>query len=104
MTTIGIEMPSFKNITSTYCGKTGCACGCGGTYARPSHVDAPSWATVSDRTVKIRLNKILKALKEDPAAVLVEPGLDGETIWEYEYGNENECGDRRVIRIYATRD
>ncbi len=99
-----IDMPCFKNITSTYCGKTGCACGCGGTYARPSHVDAPLWATVSDRTVKIRLNKILKALKEDPASVLVEPGLGGETIWEYEYGNEDEYGDRRVIRIYATRD
>lgn len=103
MTTIGIDMPSFKNITSTYCGKTGCACGCGGTYARPSHADAPSWANVSDRTVKIRLNKILKALKTEPEAVLVEPY--GDTfIWEYEYGNEDEYGDRRVIRIYATRD
>jgi hypothetical protein len=103
MTTIGIQVLSFKNVTSTYCGKTGCACGCGGTYARPSHVDAPTYATVSDRTVKIRLNKILKALKNEPEAVHVEPFGDTD-IWEYEYGNENEYGDRRVIRIYATRD
>lgn len=103
MTTIGLQMLSFKNVTSTYCGKTGCACGCGGTYARPSHVDAPTYATVSDRTVKIRLNKILKALKNEPEAVHVEPFGDS-AIWEYEYGNENEYGERRVIRIYAARD
>lgn len=103
MTTIGVQMLSFKNVTSTYCGKTGCACGCGGTYARPSHVDAPDYATVSDRTVKIRLNKILKALKNEPESVLVEPFGDS-AIWEYEYGSENENGERRVIRIYATRD
>lgn len=104
MTTIGIQMLSFRNITKTYCGKTGCACGCKGSYAAPLHADANDWTPKSDRTVKIRLNKILKALKNEPEAVRVEAGWDGEMIWEYEYGNENEYGDRRVIRIYATRD
>ena len=104
MTTIGIQMLSFRNITTTYCGKTGCACGCKGSYAAPSHADANGWTDKSDRTVKIRLNKILKALKSDPEAVSVDTGLGDEMIWSYEYGNENEYGDRRVIRIYATRD
>ena len=100
MTTIGI---SFKNIQKTYCGKTGCACGCGGTYAAPEHADVNHYTAKSDRTVKIRLNKILKALESNPEAVEVDHFGDTE-IWSYEYGNENEYGERRVIRIYATRD
>lgn len=95
-------LPSFKDITNTYCGATGCACGCGGTYASPTHAadNAPEWRTVNDRAVKIRLNKILKALKDEPEAVHVEPFGDS-FIWDYEYGNENAHGERRVIRIYA---
>jgi hypothetical protein len=96
------EMPSFINITNTYCGKTGCACGCGGAYAAPLHADANSWTPRSDRTVKMRLNKLMKAWKDNPASVTVEPFGDS-CIWEYEYGAHNDYDECRVIRIYATR-
>jgi hypothetical protein len=97
------NIPSFKNITKTYCGATGCACGCGGTYSAPEHADVNHYTPKSDRTVKARLNKVLKALADNPNAVEFDAWGD-EGIWSYEYGTENQYGERRVIRIYATLD
>lgn len=66
---------AFENVTKTYNGKSGCACGCKGTYTLPSHVsieesnkktgwDAYDESSVSDRRAKIALSKINNAIDE----------------------------------------
>ncbi len=66
---------SFNQVTKTYNGKSGCACGCNGNYTIPSHVtieeankevgyNAYDAKDVSDRRCKIALTKINKAIDE----------------------------------------
>jgi hypothetical protein len=66
---------SFNQIRKTYNGKSGCACGCNGSYTLPSHVsieeanaeagwNAYSADDISDHSAKIALTKINKAIDE----------------------------------------
>ena len=77
-----LEELNMKYVTRTYRGKTGCACGCGGSYA-----DAET-ATASKRLAFV--NKNLEIAKGD--------------YWTDEncYEVENEDGTR-VTRIYSTQ-
>ena len=97
-----LTVPSFRDVVTTYCGLTGCACGCGGTYVNPQHsTENIDRRAVSDGTAKRRLNRLIKAFYAAPDNVTVYDGLGGQLIYEYEYGAEDRYGDRRVIRIYA---
>ena len=97
-----LTVPSFKNVVTTYCGLTGCACGCGGTYVNPQHsTENADRRTISDVTAKRRLNRLIRAFQVDPDSVAVYEGLGDQLIYEYKYGGEDRYGDRRVIRIYA---
>jgi len=64
---------TIEQVTKSYNGKTGCMCGCNGKYKLPSHVsiedankaigyEGYDEEDVSDRSVKIAVNKINKAL------------------------------------------
>ncbi len=66
---------SFEQVRKTYNGRSGCACGCNGTYTLPSHVsieegnkevgwNAYDEKSISDRRAKIALTKINKAIDE----------------------------------------
>lgn len=70
----------IAKVTATYCGSTGCACGCGGNYAGLR--DKP-------RAVKTRINKINNNLD----SVIVDV-WDEEMIYELQSGN-------RVTRVYV---
>ena len=81
-----MEKISFNQITKTYNGKSGCACGCNGNYTIPSHVsivdankevgyNAYDEDDVSDRRCKIALSKINKAIEE--YAHLAKPDASG---------------------------
>jgi len=72
----------LEDATDTYNGKTGCACGCGGSYAEVDSVAG-----------KKRIAKILKA---DLAKVIVTPFGDGTGCLEI----ENADGSR-VVRVYV---
>jgi hypothetical protein len=72
----------LENATDTYNGKTGCACGCGGTYAQPN---TPAGQK--------RIKKIMDA---DPAKVSYCDFGGGEGCIEI----ENRDGTR-VTRIYV---
>ena len=72
--------------TDTYNGKTGCACGCGGSYAAPDSAAG-----------KKRIAKIMKASRENPFGVAWVPfscGTEGVVEIESEDGT-------RVTRIYV---
>jgi hypothetical protein len=75
-----IEM--LETATETYNGKTGCACGCGGSYA-----DADS--VMGQRRIK-------KIMNADPAKVAFVPFSNGEGCLEI----ENHDGTR-VTRVYV---
>ena len=72
----------LEGATDTYNGKTGCACGCGGSYAGADSVAGQK--------------RIAKIKKADPAKVIVTPFSDGEGCVEI----ENADGSR-VTRIYV---
>jgi len=66
-------MIKFEDVSKSYNGKSGCMCGCNGNYSIPSSTDidavnkevgyiAYDKDNVSDRRVKIAVNKINKAL------------------------------------------
>jgi hypothetical protein len=72
---IVMEKIRFEQIRKTYNGRSGCACGCNGTYTLPSHVsieegnkevgwNAYDEKSISDRRAKIALTKINKAIDE----------------------------------------
>jgi hypothetical protein len=94
-----MEKITFNQITKTYNGKSGCACGCNGTYTIPSHVaiedankavgyNAYNADSVSDRRCKIALTKINKAIEEyGPLAKLDARG-------GYEHFGVNEDSNR----------
>lgn len=73
-------------VTSTYQGTDGCACGCGGSYAR--------W---EDNTslLRKRVTRLNNALATNPTIVEVFPSA-GETIYEV------PTGERRVLRVYVS--
>lgn len=78
-----MEKINFNQITKSYNGRVGCACGCNGSYTIPSHVsiedanasvgyNAYGESDVSDRRVKIALTKINNAIDHyGPLAKLV---------------------------------
>lgn len=65
----------FDQVRKSYNGKTGCMCGCLGSYTLPSHTcvadankaagwDAYDQSDVSDRRVKVALAKVNKAIDQ----------------------------------------
>ena len=92
---------TLEQVRKSYNGRTGCACGCNGNYTLPSHVsledrnksvgwNAFSESDVSDRRVKLALNKVNKAVDEyGPKATLTSSGSyeyygtnrDGKSVW-----------------------
>ena len=76
------QVLKMEDVTRTYRGKSGCACGCGGSYA-----DAGT------RAAKLRLDFINKNL--DKPSMIIDVFSDGETCYEF----ENEDGTR-VTRVY----
>ena len=75
----------LKTATNTYNGKTGCACGCGGSYADTDTVAG-----------KKRIARIVNA---NPETVVYVPFSDGTGCLEI----ENEEGTR-VVRIYVGKE
>jgi len=94
----------FHQVTKSYNGKSGCMCGCNGNYKlstlssikeenAKTGWNAYDESAVSDRSVKIAINKINKALDfydgMDPAqkrALGVDVGVDENCAW-YDDGN-----------------
>lgn len=72
----------LDTATTTYNGKTGCACGCGGDYA--------------DANTPAGQKRISKILKADPEKVVFVPFGNGEGCVEI----ENRDGTR-VTRVYV---
>lgn len=91
----GVYAPTFAEVITTYLGRTGCACGCGGQYYKPLHRadDVHHISEVSDGVAKRRLSRLLNA---EPHLVNVYDGLHGESIYEYEYS------EGRVVRAYTS--
>ena len=96
---------SFSQVTKTYNGKSGCACGCNGNYTIPSHVsieeankevgyNAYEAEAVSDRRCKIALTKINKAI--DEYGHLAKP--EGK-YYEYSDGNVWFCYSQSFVGI-----
>jgi hypothetical protein len=75
----------LKTATDTYNGKTGCACGCGGSYANADSVAG-----------KKRIAKIANA---NLGTVVYVPFSDGTGCLEI----ENKEGTR-VVRIYVGKE
>lgn len=74
-----VKLNDFTNVMQVYSGKTGCMCGCQGRYHVASQHLALADADrgyghdqedVSDRSVKIIVNKMIKQLSTDPGAVM----------------------------------
>lgn len=71
---------NFDDIISSYNGKSGfCCCGCSGKHSYPAaKVDQASKAIgytphpddINDRAVRIAVNKINRAIKDNPHAVM----------------------------------
>jgi hypothetical protein len=98
---IEMQKLTFEQVFKSYNGRTGCACGCNGNYTLPSHVsleagnkdvgyNAYNESDVSDRRVKLALNKVNKAVDEyGPKATLTTSGSyeyygtsqDGKEVW-----------------------
>jgi hypothetical protein len=76
-------MEMMETATDTYNGKTGCACGCGGSYAAPDSVAG-----------KKRIAKIMKANPEKVEFIAFSNGTEGCVEIENEDGT-------RVTRIYV---
>ena len=72
----------LDSATNTYNGKTGCACGCGGTYA--------------DAITPEGQKRIKRILNSDPSKVVFVPFGNGEGCIEI----ENRDGTR-VTRVYV---
>lgn len=78
----------INDVTNTYNGKDGCACGCGGSYA-----------TLADRpkAVKSRVDRINAALNDPKRAHTVGVQMDRD---EAIYYIENE-DTNRAVRVYV---
>ncbi len=64
----------FEDVTKSYNGKTGCMCGCQGNYSVASHygieaankeIGYEGYDKCNDRSVRIAVNKINKAIAAD---------------------------------------
>ena len=80
-------MFNFTQVSSVYSGRKGCACGCRGKYSYASHAleCRPSYLKgddgVSDRSVKVIMNRVEKFLRDPNShveSVMVDKG--GEWI------------------------
>jgi hypothetical protein len=78
----------INDVTNTYNGKDGCACGCGGDYATPAE---------NMKKVKSRVNRINAALADPKRAHTVGVQMDRE---EAIYYIENEKTNR-AVRVYV---
>ena len=81
-TTINFKWIDWENVTRTYSGKTGCACGCGGSYTEQGEKSAK---------ITRRINFVNKNL---PTAKIYDLGD------EYCYEVENADGTR-VTCVYV---
>ena len=81
-----LELIKITDVEKTYNGETGCACGCGGSYAYPTEKDLA--------TVVRRVNLINKAIESDPTSVEVDAHR-GTVIYEL------ALGAKRVTRVYV---
>ena len=91
------EVIELAKVTKTYSGKTGCACGCGGTYAYMESGTEPGYYVEGNpRTAKMRVNKLNRAIAAGQRVERFE--YDDETIYEL----ENEQGTR-IVRVYADK-
>lgn len=111
---------TFDQISQTYNGRTGCACGCNGTYSLPSDdlIEAANKRTgweaydadsVRPRACKIALSKINKAIEE--YGPLAQPctghyagafEYHGKDVWFF-YGPEFVAIDKngRATTVYT---
>ena len=78
----------FANVTRTYNGATGCACGCGGDYFRVK--DDPAHAK--------KIKHFLKKLASGKYEVREQDGCAGEYIYEIEL---SKSGHDRVACFYV---
>lgn len=93
-----MEKIAFENVRMSYNGRVGCACGCRGKYTLPRH-DVDNENTfpvyeVSDRSVRIALNKVNKAIEEYAS----QARKTGEKTYEY-YGLDRDAN--RVWFCYS---
>jgi len=77
-----VQVLKIEDVSNTYRGKSGCACGCGGSYAE-----------AGSKAAKMRLDFINKNLGNPK--MVIDIFSDGETCYEF----ENEEGTR-VTRVY----
>lgn len=80
---------ALEAVQQAYNGRTGCACGCRGDYARPE--DAP-------RKVASRVNKVNRNL--DDALVMVWSAEDA--LAEVVVSRAGDGTPTRVVRVYFT--
>jgi hypothetical protein len=78
-----IQLLKMEEVTKTYNGKDGCACGCGGTYAE-----------AGTKAAQRRLNFINKNLNQP--GMLIDVLSSEETC--YEFANEEGT---RLTRVYV---
>lgn len=94
-------MINFEDVCMSYNGKSGCMCGCNGTYKLPTadHItlanesngyDAYDESSVSPRSVKIAVSKINKALAAGSKDAAIDNDRDGKPYCAYfDDGNRN---------------
>lgn len=76
-------MFNLNHVSAVYSGRQGCACGCRGKYSyadahkadRPSYCEGNEW--VSDRTVKMLVNKVERLLRDGSEVAHVMVDTDG---------------------------
>lgn len=85
---------NIEDVSTTYNGLDGCACGCGGDYFNPVYSEDTSWRTVNPRGAKMRVNKINKALAAgDPDVTVIDFGDEAMFAMP--------TGEDRVTRVYV---
>ena len=86
-----VLIPADAIINSTYNGKTGCACGCGGDYTEKGE---------NTGKAKSRINKINKFFSQKPTSVTVYDFSD-EMLYEITTSVGEEFD--RVTRVYVAK-
>ena len=86
---------NIEDVSTTYNGEDGCACGCGGTYATlVSGYRSGYFQQANPRTAKRRVNKVNKALAAgDPNVTVMDFG--SEAMFSL------TTGEDRVTRVYV---
>ena len=92
----------MEDVINTYCGKGGCACGCGGTYAYPESGYQPGYFVEGNpTTTKRRVNRMNKALANQEPAVTVLP-LGDEIMIEMQTSTDyDNHEDMSYLRVYV---